>query len=393
MPTKIDEQVTGGFNRRQFLVAATSVGTAASVGVAHSAFSAAVGDASTPAGAPAPASGPGTASSPYRIGMLGSGFVTKLALINPAKQVPEVRIEAVGSRSAERARAYADENGIPRSLDYEALVGDPDIDIVYIALPISLHAEWTIKALAAGKHVLCEKSMTANADEAAKVAQAVRQNNRVFMEGYHFPYHPFWQRVRALLHTRAIGAIKSVEATFDAAPMKLTQPDNIRGQFETGGGALLDAGCYPLYALCDILGDVHKVSAAKAQVFDTDRRVDLSMAATLEFAGGIHGKLHTDWRATQPKSNVTVYGEAGTLSIDKFFMPHSGGSLSMQWEGRSYTEQVTDPTSTFVYQLRELARCIREGAPVLTSADNGARLMRAADAIYKKSGLPIRGKA
>jgi predicted dehydrogenase len=384
MAKRTDEQIAGVVNRRQFLVAA------AGVGVAPSALGAAAASEST--GQAPTAGGPGTSSSPYKIGMLGSGFVTQLAMINPIKQVPELRLDAVGSRSAERGREFADKNGIPRSMDYETLIRDPAIDIVYIALPISLHAEWTIRALEAGKHVLCEKSMTANAAEAASVAGAVRKSGRVFMEGYHYPYHPFWKRVHELLNTRAIGPIKSVEATFDALPMKLTQPENIRGQFETGGGALLDAGCYPLSALYYILGDHQKVVSAKAGVFDTDRRVDLSMAATLTFSGGVQGTLHTDWRATTGKSNVTVHGDAGTLTIDRFFMPHSGGSLRMEWDGRSYTEKA-DTTSTFVYQLRELARCIRDGAPVLTSADNGARIMRAADAIYKKSGLSLRGVA
>lgn len=381
---KSDDFIAGFVNRRQLFFAT------AAAGVAQSAFSAALTD---PAPGQAPGAGPSTQSSPYRIGMLGTGFVTQMAMINPAKQVPEVRVEAAGSRSAERGRAFADKYGIPRSLDYEALIHDPSIDIVYIALPIALHAEWAIRALEAGKHVLCEKSMTANGDEADKVAQAVRKSGRVFMEGYHFPYHPFWQRVRDLLHTRAIGSIKSVEATFDANIPKLTTPDNFRANFETGGGNLLDSGCYPLYALCDILGDVQNVVSAEAEVFPTDRRVDLSIAATLAFAGGLQGKLRSNWRATTPKMNVTVYGDAGTLTVDQFFMPQAGGTLRMDWDGHSYAESVTDRTPTFVYQLRELARCIRDGAPVLTSADNGTRLMRACDAIYTKAGLPLRGKS
>ena len=384
MVDETDSVITNTVDRRQFL------GAAAGAVVAHSALSAAALGQATGAIAP---SDKVTTNSPYRIGMLGTGFVTNMAMISPVKEVPEVRLEAVGSRSAERGREFAKKNGIPRALDYDTLVHDPAIDIVYIALPIGLHAEWSLRALEAGKHVLCEKSMTANGEEAVRVAQAVRKSGCVFMEAYHFPYHPFWRRVLELLHTRAIGSIQSVEATFDVAPMKLTQADNFRGQFETGGGALLDAGCYPLYALCDILGDVQKVVTAKAEVFPTDRRVDLSMAATLMFADGRQGKLHTDWRSNAPKSNVTIHGAAGTMTVDRFFMPHSGASLRMDWDGRTYTETVTDRTPTFVYQLRELARCIRDGAPVLTSASNGARIMRAADSIYAKAGLSRRGKA
>jgi predicted dehydrogenase len=360
--------------------------------LALAAASSAVGSTQAATGevAPAPKAAPG--STVYRIGILGSAGIVERALLTPAKEVPEIAIEAIGSRTAARGREYADKHGIPRALDYEAVVHDPAIDIVYVPLPVALHAEWSIKAMEAGKHVLCEKTMTANGDEAAKVAAVARRTGRVFMEAYHYPYHPYARRVRDLLDTRAIGAIKSVEANMDI-PDFVTGADNIRRQFELGGGSMIDAGCYALHGLCDILGDAERVTSAKAVVDKADPQIDMTMDATLAFAGGRTGKIHTSFLGgKQGVMNVTVHGTAGTLSVDSLFVPQWGGSLRMEWGGRTYTEKA-DVTPSYVFQLRELVRCIRDGAPVLTSADNGVALMRTIDAIYTKAGLKRRGTA
>lgn len=327
---------------------------------------------------------------PYKIGILGTANIADRALIRPARDVPEVRVDAVASRSAERGRDYAAKFGIARSLDYDALIRDPQIDIVYIALPPSLHAEWSIKALETGKHVLCEKPMTANGKEAEQVVAAVKRSKRVYMEAYHYCYHPFGKRVRDLVDTRAIGTIRSVEASLDVPAQRMGE-DNIRRQFALGGGALMDAGCYALRFLCEILGEVQRVIDAKAEVDPKDRQVDMTMSARLAFAGGKQGLLHATFLAVDKLvASAIIRADAGTISINQPYVPHSGGSLSMDWDGHHYVEQAI-PTPSYLYQLRELVRCIRDGAPVLTSAENGARLMRSIDAIYAKAGLKPRG--
>ena len=330
-------------------------------------------------------------TSPLKIGILGTGNIAGRALLEPAKVVPEVTVDAVGSRLTERAHAYAAANGIPRALDYESLIADPAIDIVYITLPPSLHVGWSIRALEAGKHVLCEKPMASNAAEAQTLAGVVQRSDRVWMEAFHYPYHPFAKRVRDLLDTRAIGGIRSVDAHFQI-PGKYIAPDNIRRKFALGGGALMDAGCYAVHVLRDLLGEVAEVREARAEVDPPEPQVDLRMRATLEFAGGREGRVHASFLAGDKADvDVTVRGEGGTLRVTSLYVPQWGGELRLEWGGRVYVEQA-DPTPSYVFQLRELVRCIRDGAPVLTSVDDGLRNMTAIDAIYRKAGLRARGE-
>jgi predicted dehydrogenase len=331
-------------------------------------------------------------TTPLRIGILGSGKIAERALLVPAKEVPEVRIEAVGSRTADRARAYATQHGIATGQSYEELLANPAIDIVYITLPPSLHAMWSIRALEAGKHVLCEKPMTANEAEARQVAQAVHRSDRVYMEAFHFPYHPFARRVRDLLDTGALGDIREAEATFQI-PGQFITPGNIRLDYRLGGGALMDAGCYPLRALRGFLGEVVEVREAQAETSPADRQVDMAMRATLGFANGQVGRLHASFLAKdKPDVRVSIRGARGALDITSLYVPQWGGALRLEWGKRVYTEQA-DPTPSYFFQLKELVRCIRDGAPVLTSVDDGVRNMAAIDAIYRKAGLPPRGSA
>ncbi|MCC7462753.1 MAG: Gfo/Idh/MocA family oxidoreductase [Gammaproteobacteria bacterium] len=329
-------------------------------------------------------------TTPLRIGILGTGNIAARALLAPAQQVPEVAVVAVGSREVERARSYAAAQALARATSYEGLLADPDVDIVYITLPPSAHAEWSIRALAAGKHVLCEKPLTSNEREAHDVATAVQRSGRVYMEAFHYPYHPFAKRVRDLIDTQVLGGILGAEAHFQI-PGKYIAAGNIRRQYTLGGGALMDAGCYALNALRGFLGEPERVLMARAQLQEGDPFVDVDMRATLVFPGGRTGTLHASFLAQDaPDVAVVVEGERGRLEIQSLYVPQWGGTLRLTWDDRVYDERA-DPTPSYVFQLRELVRCIRQGAPVLTSAENGALNMRAIDAIYRAAGLPLRG--
>src|SRR5882672_9684205 len=134
--------------------------------------------------------------SPLRIGVLGAARIVPAALIRPARKVSGVTVAAVAARDADRARAFANRHGIPATQpDYRALIEDPALDAIYVPLPNGLHAEWTLAALAAGKHVLCEKPLTSNADQAGQVATAAAGSGLVVMEAFHYRYHPLIARV------------------------------------------------------------------------------------------------------------------------------------------------------------------------------------------------------
>src|SRR5579863_833032 len=370
---EIDSQASG-VNRRGFLISAVSL-----AGVVASAEHT----------EPVSAAAPGAA---YRIGILGTGSIAEGAMVKPSASEPEVRVDAVSSRDAQRARAYANAHHLRRSRIYDELIQDPGIDIVYITLPPSLHAEWSIRALQAGKHVLCEKPMSSNAREAAEVAAAVRSSDRVFMEAFHFPYHPFSKRIRDMLDTRAIGPLQSVDVDWVMPSRVVASTQNIRRQYALGGGVLMDAGCYGILGLREILGEPERVIEAHAETDPHDRQVDMSMQATLLFSGGRRGHLRATFLGPEKGAmTVTVHGQAGTMILQDPFVPQWGGSLRMQWPPQHTYSEMADLTPSYIFQLRELVRCIRDGAPVLTSADNGIGNMRAIDAIYTKAGLKPRG--
>src|SRR6478609_3068823 len=147
-----------------------------------------------------------------RIGILGAARSAPAAVIKPARNVSEAEIGAVAARDPSRADAFASKHGIPNvRASYEALVADPDIDAIYNPLPNGLHAEWTIAALEAGKHVLCEKPFTANTKEAQAVAAVATRSGRVVMEAFHYRYHPLAERMREIVESDELGAIRRVE--------------------------------------------------------------------------------------------------------------------------------------------------------------------------------------
>src|ERR1700722_18495813 len=145
-----------------------------------------------------------------RIGMLGTARIAERALIEAARGVPEVTLAAVAARDSSRAQAYAERNGIPVAYgSYDELLADPGIDAIYNPLPNSLHGPWTLKAIAAGKHVLCEKPFASNAAEAVLVADAAAASGLVVMEAMHYRYHPLVRRLREVLHT--LGPVRYVQ--------------------------------------------------------------------------------------------------------------------------------------------------------------------------------------
>jgi predicted dehydrogenase len=170
-----------------------------------------------------------------------------MALTNPAKSVPEAQILAIAARDPKRAHALAKKHHIPRvHPTYRSLLADDDIDAIYNPLPNSLHAEWTIRALKAGKHVLCEKPLASNAAEAEEMAKVAAETGLVLSEAFAYRYHPLTTRIKQILAGGQLGQIKQMEAEFS---FLLPSPNNIRFNYELAGGALMDCGCYPVSLL------------------------------------------------------------------------------------------------------------------------------------------------
>src|ERR1051325_3368251 len=183
-------------------------------------------------------------NSPVRIGVLGAAAIVPEALTHPARNMPEAQIVAIAARDPKRAEAFARKHHIPRvHQTYSDLLDDLDIDAIYNPLPNSLHAQWTIRALKAGKHVLCEKPFASNSLQAEEMAKVAREKGLVLSEAFAYRYHPLTARVKEILASGEIGKALHFDAQFC---FLLPSPNNIRFQYELAGGALMDCGCYPV---------------------------------------------------------------------------------------------------------------------------------------------------
>ncbi len=175
-----------------------------------------------------------------RIGILGAAKIAPAALIRPSRALTNVDVVAVAARDPERARVFATKHGIERVLPtYEALVEDPDVDAVYNPLPNGLHGRWTLAALAAGKHVLCEKPFTANAEEATVVSRAGDEAGVVVMEAFHYRHHPLAARMREVVEQGLIGEVRHIDAWLC---FPLLSRKDIRYRLDLAGGAAMDSG-------------------------------------------------------------------------------------------------------------------------------------------------------
>jgi len=327
-------------------------------------------------------------SAKVRIGILGAAGIAPRALINPARSVDEVDIVAVAARDHARAVEFAAEHDIPTVHDsYESLLADPDVDVVYNPTPNGLHGVWTRAAVAAGKHVLCEKPFTANAAEAREVAAAVAPSDRVVMEAFHYRYHPITLRTIEIVRSGELGKLVSVEAGFGG---RGRAHDDIRWSLALAGGALMDVGCYPVHLLRSVLGEEPRVTSARAS--QPVPGVDGDMTIDLEFSAGVVGTVRSSMESPKSYIYARFIGEDGELEVQNPFLPQDGNSLTIRTGKATRTETVTT-VPTFVFQLHALAGAIQRGAPVLTSVDDAIKNMEVIDAAYAAAGLPLREPA
>lgn len=323
---------------------------------------------------------------PIRIGVLGAARIAPMALVWPAAKVAEVTVIAVAARDQARAQKFATKHKIQRVLpSYDALIAEPEIDAIYNPLPNSHHCDWTIRALQAGKHVLCEKPLAANAAEAEKMAAAASASGRVLMEAFHWRYHPLAQRVRDILDSGEIGRIRHVEADF-CIPLWI--PGDIRYRLDLAGGALMDTGCYAVSIVRFLAAAEPEVVRAQAKL--SSPGVDRYMEAELRFPGDISGRITCSmFSAAVFRDRARVIGDKGDVSIFNPVAPHIYHRLTTTVNGRSRRERVPGD-ATYTHQLRAFAATVRDGTPIPTDAAHGVANMRAIDAIYRVAGLSPR---
>jgi predicted dehydrogenase len=324
-----------------------------------------------------------------RIGTLGSSRISQTALIEPAARAADVTVAAVAARDKSRAEAFALRHSIPKAYgSYEDLLADPDIDAIYNPLPNSLHGPWTLRAIAAGKHVLCEKPFASNAEEAAQVAEAASVSSLVVMEAMHYRYHPLVKRFCEIVGE--LGPIRHIQCWTNFV---IADPGDIRYDYDLAGGALMDGGCYAIDCL-RLLGDGEpSVTGALADPVVPDLRgavADRATAVRLAFPSGATGWFESSFtRDGEFRADVHVSCRDGQVRLQKFIFPPEG-RLVVTRNGSVVKDEPGGGDSSYVWQLRAFSAAIAGGSrneQVPTSAANAVKTMRLIDDAYRASGL------
>ncbi len=320
---------------------------------------------------------------PLRWGILGTGGIARKFVEGLQQVSGRCPVVAVGSRSLESARAFA--AGVPGCQahgSYQELLADPRVDVVYVALLNHQHAEWSIRAAEAGKHVLCEKPAAMTACELDGVLAAVRRAGTFFMEGFLYRCHPRWSRLRELLASGVIGDLRLLHAAFcfnAGAKERLVS----RAQ---GGGALMDIGCYPLSWLRWIAG-VEPSATSCLATLNADG-VDLTASATLQFPQGVLGSLDTSCNAGRHVS-ATVFGSLGRIEITEPWRSPPGQSAFIVHIDAG-SESITVPDDGLNTYAREAltvtAHIVEHQAPVMTWEDSLGQA-RCLDALRHQAGV------
>jgi predicted dehydrogenase len=318
--------------------------------------------------------------------VLGAARIAPSALIKPAKDNAEVVVAAVAARDGSRARAFAAKHGIARVHEsYQALIADPDLDAVYNPLPNGLHGKWTRAALAAGKHVLCEKPFTANAAEAREIADLAAKSDRVVMEAFHYRYHPLALRTEQIIASGELGKLERVEA---ALCFPLPKFSDIRYNYSLAGGAMMDAGCYAVHMARTFGGSTPEVVSAQAKL--RDPQVDRAMTAELRFAEGHTGRVRCSmWSSRLLEITAHVVGDRGEVRLFNPVTPQFFHRLSIRSSDGKRVERFPRRPS-YAYQLDAFAGAVLRGEPVKTTPTDAIENMTVIDAIYRAAGLPLR---
>jgi predicted dehydrogenase len=298
----------------------------------------------------------------------------------------------VASRDTATATTYAAEQGIPRSYgSYEDLLADPEIDVVYNPLPNSMHVPWSIRALEAGKHVLCEKPMARSVAAVEEAFDAAERAGRLLMEAFMWRFHEQTAVLERLVREQAVGPVRHVRTTF--AFTLAADSGDVRWNHELEGGALMDVGCYCVSGLRTLLGEPLRVSAeavkggpASEAVTSAQREaggVDGRMAGVLRFAGGVTGSFECAFD-TVPRHSIEVVGVEGTLLSSDPWHGRAPSIVRIAADGSREPVPVA-AVNPYAREVEDLSRAVREGTePTLGRADAVAQA-RVIEALYRSA--------
>ena len=328
-----------------------------------------------------------SASHTVRWGVLSTARIATEKVIPGIRRAPNCEVLAIASRDADRATAVAARLGIPRPYaSYEELLADPDVDAVYIPLPNHLHAEWTLAAARAGKHVLCEKPLAMTASDAQLLVDGCRDAGVLLMEAFMYRLHPSWVAARELVASGRIGRLTAVSSWFSYFN---DDPANIRNILDFGGGAVYDIGCYCIN-LSRMLFGTEPVQVQSSIRRDPDNGVDVLASAILDFGAGLAS--FTCSTRVEDHQRVDIYGTTGRISIDiPFNIPPdrpteislaSGGEPPVAPAVERLTFPVADP---YAVEAERFATAVLEGGPVPIPPEDAVANLKVIEAVFAAS--------
>lgn len=320
--------------------------------------------------------------SKVRWGVLSTAHIGTATVIPAMQQGTYCEVTAIASRDRARGQSVAQQLGIPKSYgSYEELLADPDIDAVYIPLPNHLHVPWSIKALEAGKHVLCEKPIAPTAAEAQKLVDAAKQYpNLKIMEAFMYRFHPQWQQARQLVRDGSIGTLRTVQSFFSYYN---DDPHNIRNIAEVGGGGMLDIGCYNVSLSRFIFGaEPRRVSAIVE--YDPQLNTDRLDSGILDFGNGT--STFTCSTQLTPYQRVNIFGTEGRIEIEIPFNAPTTRPCKMWYQhGDTIDEILLDTCNQYTLQGDMFAQAVLNDTPVPTPLEDAIANMRVIDAVIRSS--------
>ena len=311
--------------------------------------------------------------------------ILSTARIGAEKVIPAMQqgaygvVTAIASRNLDKAQAAAARLGIPKAYgSYEALLADPDVDAVYNPMPNHLHVPWSIKALEAGKHVLCEKPIGLTATDAQRLVEAARQHPKLkVMEAFMYRHHPQWQRARQLVQDGHIGTLRTIHSFFSYFN---ADPGNIRNRADVGGGGLMDIGCYNI-SLARFLFDAEPRRVCGLIDFDPQFGTDRLASALLDFGDG--SATFTCSTQLMRYQRVHAFGDKGRIEIEiPFNAPPDRPCRLWHQHDAGLDEIILDAANQYTLQGDLFARAVLDDTPVPTPLDDAVANMRVIEALF-----------
>jgi predicted dehydrogenase len=310
---------------------------------------------------------------PVRWGILSTGRINRLAIFEPVRQTEHAEVVAVASRDQQRADAYAREHGIGRAHgSYEALLADPEVEAVYISLPNSLHAEWSVRALEAGKHVLVEKPFSRHPEEVERAFDTAERTELVLMEAFMYRHHDQTRKLVETVASGRIGVLRHLRSSFSFI---LANPEDVRMRPELDGGALMDLGCYCISG-CRLLGGEPELVVGRQLLGPTG--VDVRFSALLEFGDDVSAEFHCAFDLPDGAGLEASGSEHRALVREPFrtIDPH------IELNGERIE---VDHTDRYLLQLENFSAAVRGEAEPLLGRDDALGQARTIDALYRSA--------